>query len=158
MGAQAKEGFLTLQTPFGMVWVFLDYAERPQAHPSPKATQSVHPGGLHGDGVVGVADHVPAGAIATVGEYGVAAGNIFLGMDGIDFIFHFVAPGGDGEQAYAMDRAGALSQFGKKNAEFIPGQVRQIEKNEERHEAEENAAGGKILCAMRNRCCGHPIM
>ncbi len=57
-----------------------------------------------------------------------------------------------------MNRAGALSQFWIKNAEFIPGEVHQIEKNEQRHEAEENAAGGKIFCARRNRCCGHQIM
>lgn len=57
-----------------------------------------------------------------------------------------------------MNRAGALSQFGNNNAEFIPGEVHEIEKNEERHEAEENAASGKIFCARQNRCCGHQIM
>jgi hypothetical protein len=87
-----------------------------------------------------------------------AARDVFLRMDRVDFILHFVASGGDGEQADAMNGAGALPQFGNENPEFIPGEVHQIEKNEERHEAQEHAASGKVLCAGRNRCCGHQIM
>lgn len=93
-----------------------------------------------------------------MGENGVAAGDVFLRMDRVDFIFHFVASGGDGEQADAMNGAGALPQLGNENTEFIPGEVHEIEKNEECHEAEENAAGGKIFCARRSRCYGHQIM
>jgi hypothetical protein len=79
-----------------------------------------------------------------VGENGVAAGNVFFRMDRVDFIFHGVAFGSDSEQANAVNGAGALSQFGNKNTEFVPREVHQIEKDKERHESEENAAGGKI--------------
>jgi hypothetical protein len=46
---------------------------------------------LHGDGIFGVADHVPAGAIAVARKDRVTAGDVFFRADGVDFVFNFVA-------------------------------------------------------------------
>jgi hypothetical protein len=60
---------------------------------------------LHGDGVVGVTDNVPAGAIAAVGKERVTAGQIFFGSNIVDLILDFIPLGGDREKANAMNRA-----------------------------------------------------
>jgi hypothetical protein len=62
---------------------YLEDASRSKGLPSLSA--------LHWDGIVGVADHVPAGAIAAVGKDRVAAGNVFFRMDSVDFVIDFVA-------------------------------------------------------------------
>lgn len=64
---------------------------------------------LHRDGVVGVTDHVPAWTIAALGKYGVATRDILFRMDGIDFVFNFVALGRDGKKPDAMNGAGGRS-------------------------------------------------
>ena len=58
---------------------------------------------LHGDGVVGVANHVPARTVAGVGKDRVAAGDVLFGMNGVDFVFGFVAFRRDSKKTDAMN-------------------------------------------------------
>ena len=53
---------------------------------------------LHRDGIFGVADHVPTGVIAALGENRVAAGDVFFGVNRVDFVFDFAAFRRDGEE------------------------------------------------------------
>ena len=59
-----------------------------------------------------------------------AAGNIFFGVNGVDFVFDFVAFGRDGEKTNAVDRACGWSESGNKDAKFVPGEINQVEQNE----------------------------
>jgi hypothetical protein len=78
---------------------------------------------LHGDGVVGVAGYVPAGAIAGVGEEGVGAGEVFFRVDGVDLIFDFVVFFGDGQHADAVDGAGGWAKLGETGTQRVPRKV-----------------------------------
>jgi len=64
---------------------------------------------LHGDGVVGMADHVPARTVPGVGKDRVATGDVLFGMDGVDFVFGFVAFRRDSKKTDAMNGTCALT-------------------------------------------------
>ena len=91
-----------------------------------------------------------------MGENRVAAGDIFFGVNGVEFVFDFVAFRRDGEKADAVYGAGGRSQFGNCGAEMEPGEIDDIEKNNERDDREKNAANGeKIGGRCGGRRSGH---
>jgi hypothetical protein len=84
--------------------------------------------GSDGDGVVGVAGNVPAGAAAALGEEGVATGDVLFGMDLVEFESGVVGFVGYGEKANAVNRAGSSTEFREMKASLVPGEVHKIEK------------------------------
>lgn len=88
-------------------------------------------GGLHLDGIVGVADDVPTGIFVDVGKQGAGARNVFFRMNFIDLVFSFVALVGNGEHADAVDRRVGDAESRNGKAEVIPGEVDGIRDEEE---------------------------
>ena len=83
-----------------------------------------------GDGVVGVAGDVPARPRATLRQKRPAAGNIFFGMNHVEFVGGFVALVGNGKETDAMNGTGGRAQFGKMQAKFVPGEVHEVNEHE----------------------------
>jgi len=72
-----------------------------------------------------------------------AAGYVFFGVVGVDFVIGFIAFGGDGVKANAVNRSGGRTQLRHRYAKFVPGKIDEIEKNAESEDGQEKAAGGK---------------
>lgn len=96
---------------------------RPLHGPRPGAKADGISPPLHGYGIFGVTGQVPAGTVAALGENRVAAGDILFRVNGIDFVFDFVALRGDSQETDAVDRSSGWSQFGNKRAELKPGEI-----------------------------------
>ena len=86
---------------------------------------------------------IPARAVAGVREEGTGAREIFLGMNGINFILYLVVFGGNGKEPYAVNRAGGGAEFGMPDAQFEPGKINEI-CNEEQSEEKRCGATGRV--------------
>ncbi len=87
-----------------------------------------------------MAGDVPAGIVMRVRKKGARARYVFLGTEGVDLKFDFVAFVRDGEDANAMDRGGCRTEPGNGGAEVEPSQVEGI--------------GDKEECGKRSRQAG----
>jgi hypothetical protein len=100
--------------------------------------------GLHGDGIFGVAVYVPAGIVLGVRENRAGTGDVLFWSYGVDLIFGFVALGGDGEKANAVNRGARRAQAGNGEAGVVPGKVDSIENKKQEGESRsgsQNQAG-----------------
>jgi hypothetical protein len=93
--------------------------------------------------------------IAALGENRVAAGDVFFGVNRVDFVFDFVAFRRDGEETDTVNRAYGWSQLRNKDAKFIPGKIDEIGQNKKRDDSEKNAANRKSVGERCGRCSGH---
>lgn len=76
-------------------------------------------------------------------------------MGGIDLVIGFIAFGEDGEKADAVNGPRGRTELGHKDAKFVPGEVSEIEENQESEGAEEQATYGKGAGTGRGGCeCG----
>jgi hypothetical protein len=90
--------------------------------------------------------------MAALRENGMAAGYVFLGVGGVHFVVGFVAFGGDGEKADAVNGAGGRAELGHRHAKLVPGKVDEIAKNAESDDGEEKATNGKRAGGGRCGC------
>ena len=95
---------------------------------------------LHQDGVIGVASDVPAWANAALGQERVSAGYVLFRSNGIELEFNFIVLGGNGKHPDAMHGTARRTQSRDEDAEFIPGEIRDIEKQGECEQREKGAA------------------
>ena len=103
-------------------------------------------GGLHRDGIFGVARNVPAGIVIGVREKCAGAGDVFLRLHGVDLVFGFVSFVGYGEKADAVDGGVGHAEPRNGEARVVPGEVNRVddekEKRERRDDAENQAGAG----------------
>jgi hypothetical protein len=98
-----------------------------------------------------VANHIPTRLRASLGKERVAAGNIFFGMDLVEFVCSPIAFVGYGEQTNAMNGSRSSSETGKMETKFVPGKVREIEKGEEYKEAKHGPPPGRNTICRESR-------
>jgi hypothetical protein len=82
-----------------------------------------------------VTDDVPAGASASLREDGVAAGDVFFGVNGVEFVGCFVFVR-NGEKTDTMDRTCSSAEFGIMKTKLIPGEIDKVKKYQ--HGEDEN--------------------
>ena len=112
---------------------------------------------LHDDGIVGVAGDVPARAAVTMWKERVAAGQILFRLVGIDLEIDLIVFYRDGEKADAVDGAVGWTKFRELEAEFVPGKVREIEKQQRAENGEQNAAQKDGSGDTRNGSSSHRL-
>jgi len=95
---------------------------------------------LHGDGVFGVADDVPARTDSGVGKERAGAGEVLFGFLRVKLVFDFVVFEWNGEKAKAVDAAGGGARSGIVHAELKPKRVAKIDEQKQGERREEDAA------------------
>lgn len=90
-----------------------------------------------------------------VGKQGAGAGDVFLGMDGVDGVLRFVALVGNGEHADAMDRGVGSAESGNTEPQVIPREVDRVddktESDESSSDAGEEPNGGRRCIGRRHK-------
>jgi hypothetical protein len=102
-----------------------------------------------------VANHIPTRLRASLGKERVAAGNIFFGMDLVEFVCSPIAFVGDGEQTNAMNGSRSSAETGEMETKFVPGKVREVEEREHYKHAKYEATPGKSTICGKNCRRGH---
>lgn len=114
------------------------------------------------DGIVGVADDIPARIFVDVGKQGTGARNVFFGMNLVDLVFGFVALIGNGEHADAVDRRVGHAEARNGEAQVIPGEVNGVRNEEESGEngskSSEESNSGRTWCRWRHRSTARGIV
>jgi hypothetical protein len=98
-----------------------------------------------------VTSNVPAGLGSSLGKERVAAGDIFFGMDLVEFVGSSIAFVGNGEQTNAMNGSRSSAETGKMETNFVPRKVGEIEKGQEYKEAKHEAPPGKDTICWESR-------
>jgi hypothetical protein len=93
---------------------------------------------LHLDRVVDVAGEVPTRCVAGVRKKRVRAGNVFLRLYRINFIFHFVVFAGNSNDTSAVKGTCSGAKRRETQAQVVPGKIKDVS---ERHDGESTKEG-----------------
>ena len=112
-------------------------------------------GNLDRNRVAGMTSNIPTGAHAVLREHRVAARNVFFGMDHVEFVGGLAALVGNGQETNAVERTGSRAEFREMQAKFVPGKIRQIDKQQQAERREDESTHTEARFRRGYGCAGH---